>query len=235
MPTAYDFLKDQGSLIGGSFALIAGGVAYWAGKIQANATKQASDKQIAVSAQRDQLQAHCLAVGIYPELLEVKVSHERASKIVNEEFTKETTTTTEQKVALIRDARIFAPPLISQIIPYLYLLGEAGATTIQLLSVINQYNGLVERFATRFANRFYTVDDHKYLGGHLGTIEILLKLAQKEIKPIHDRAFKPALKAKKARGLRSGLRGILDPSHYSAETDQINEQVGDAPPADAQG
>jgi hypothetical protein len=66
--TWYKLLTDWGSLIGGVFALIAGGIAYGAGLHQANATR----KQIAVNAKKDRLQAHCIAVGIYPELLEEK-------------------------------------------------------------------------------------------------------------------------------------------------------------------
>ena len=96
----YDFLRDQGSLIGGLLALLAGGIAYLAGLTQARATKEASDKQIAVSAERDQSQARCLAVGIYPELLQVKITHERASKIVNEFTNQKLVMNYEQKSCL---------------------------------------------------------------------------------------------------------------------------------------
>jgi hypothetical protein len=45
-------LKDLGSLIGGATALLAGGIAYWAGRFQAKATRRAADMQIAAERER---------------------------------------------------------------------------------------------------------------------------------------------------------------------------------------
>jgi hypothetical protein len=86
--TWYRLLADQGSFIGGVFALAAGIAAYVAGRVQANATWQAANRQIESTAQKDRRQAHCIVVAIYPELLVVHVTYKRALKIVNEEFPK---------------------------------------------------------------------------------------------------------------------------------------------------
>jgi hypothetical protein len=87
----YEFLRDQGSFIGGFFALIAGAIAYWAGKIQAKATNEASNKQIEEATRKDQLHGHCLALGIYVELLAIKVELEGLeSKIVSGRFSSST-------------------------------------------------------------------------------------------------------------------------------------------------
>jgi len=185
----YKLLTDWGSLIGGVFALIAGAAAYFAGKAQAKATWQAAYDQLAANDRKDRLQAHCIAVGIYPELLAVKVSSERASKLIREEFQKVRMALTTQTVALIRDVRIFEPPLVSQSIDQLYILGESGATILQLLSVILQYNHMVETLAKRTqddVNAFWASYGLNDLSGHLDLITKLLETAEREIAPIHD-------------------------------------------------
>jgi predicted RNA-binding Zn ribbon-like protein len=44
--SCYEILRDMGSLIGGGFALIAGLIAYGAGRLQATATRQAAAMQV---------------------------------------------------------------------------------------------------------------------------------------------------------------------------------------------
>jgi hypothetical protein len=187
--TWYKLLTDWGSVVGGLIALIAGGLAYKAGIIQAKATQQAADKQIAVNARKDRLQAHCIAVGIYPELLAVEVKRERASKIIQNEFPKVRSGMTTQIVATIRDIRIDEPPLISRSVDYLYVLEKAGATILQLLSVVLQYNSMVETLAKQIAydvNSFDPATHQKDFSGHLRMMAQLLEKAEQEIKPIHD-------------------------------------------------
>ena len=45
-PTWYVLLRDQGSFLGGLFALAAGGLAYWAGLIQARAVRETARETI---------------------------------------------------------------------------------------------------------------------------------------------------------------------------------------------
>ena len=61
----YKWLTDLGGLIGGLCALGAGLIAYWAGQ-------RAVAKQLATAAKRDRLQAHTIAVGVYPELSSIR-------------------------------------------------------------------------------------------------------------------------------------------------------------------
>jgi len=105
--TWLDFADHWQSLIAGAFALVAGVVAYRAGTIQALATEQAAQTQITANDKKDRLQAHCIAVGIYPELLHVKVSHERSQRIITDEFPKIRSSFTAQIVSMIREVKIF--------------------------------------------------------------------------------------------------------------------------------
>ena len=63
----YKVATDLGSLISGILALIAGVIAYLAGLRQARETRQAMDRQLAATAEKDHLRARCIALGIVPE------------------------------------------------------------------------------------------------------------------------------------------------------------------------
>jgi hypothetical protein len=142
---------DLGSLIGSAVALIAGVLAYVAGWLQARATRQAADRQLAAATKKDRLQAQCIAVGVYPELLGVQVAHEEAVRTVNEVWSRVRTEgpplTPPQVVTRIRNALIPIPPLLNRSIENLYLLGDAGPSLLQLVSVVLQYDDLVDTIA----------------------------------------------------------------------------------------
>jgi hypothetical protein len=177
----YDLLRDMGSLIGGVFALIAGIAAGIAAYIVGH-------KQITMSDRKDRLQAHCIAVGIYPEILWVKASHERASKIISDEFPKSSAGFTEQLVELIR---IKAPPLINRSLDQLYVLKEVGASVLQLFSVILQYNAMIYGLAERTSQNVNSFDAQAFatnLSGHLSVMAQLFKEVEQKIKPIHDQS-----------------------------------------------
>jgi hypothetical protein len=191
----YKLLADQGSFIGGVFALAAGTAAYLAGRVQANATRQAADRQIAAATRKDRLQAHCVVVGIYPELLAVRVTYERALKIINEEFPKAkalgSAILTAQIVALIRSARIKLPPLLVRSIEQFYLLDDAGPTVLQLVAIVLQYNDLVNTLTEQISDDVDSFDppDHaQALSGQLQAIGQLLNEADRLLIPIHDEA-----------------------------------------------
>jgi hypothetical protein len=52
--TAYEILRDLGGLIGSVIALIAAGVAYYAGRMQVTATTRATSAQIAAQRTREE-------------------------------------------------------------------------------------------------------------------------------------------------------------------------------------
>jgi hypothetical protein len=163
----YKLLTDWGGVIGGVFALIAGWAAYRAGQNQAGATlaaardqvavtKQVAHDQTALSAEKDGRQAYAMAMAIYPEILQVKVSLERARGIILEKFPEDMDAYTNRWNALtgpvemmIRETKVVEPPLIREMVDNLFIMGEAGATNLQLLSVILQYNRIVETLATK--------------------------------------------------------------------------------------
>ncbi len=183
----YKLLTDWGGLIGGVFALIAGLVAYRAGRHQAKATLDAARDQIAADVEKDRSQAHALAVAIYPELLLVGVKIERAEKIIttnyrtNDEFSNNFNLFTGN----LRDLKVAEPALIRENGHRLFVMGEAGATIFQLLGVILQYNRMVETLAAQATKGDAGVND---LFGHLAMMKGLVELAERQIRPIHDYA-----------------------------------------------
>jgi hypothetical protein len=67
----YELLKDMGSLIGGATALLAGGIAYWAGRIQAKATRRAADMQIAAERERHDREIETVRRSLAVELRQI--------------------------------------------------------------------------------------------------------------------------------------------------------------------
>jgi hypothetical protein len=66
--TWYKLLTDWGSIIGGVFALIAGGTAYIAGWVQARATQQAAEMQVQADQRRDEREVDALRKSLATEL-----------------------------------------------------------------------------------------------------------------------------------------------------------------------
>jgi hypothetical protein len=76
--------------------------------------------QTLAAKQKDRLQARCLAVAIFPELLHLEVRHERTTKIIDQEFPKakakakaKANGMTAIIVSTILDTRIDLPPILS--------------------------------------------------------------------------------------------------------------------------
>jgi hypothetical protein len=66
--TWYRLLTDWGSIIGGCFALIAGGTAYIAGRVQASATRQAAKMQVEAEQRRDDREVDTLRKSLAIEI-----------------------------------------------------------------------------------------------------------------------------------------------------------------------
>jgi hypothetical protein len=176
----YALVKDWGGVIGGVFALIAGYWAYRAGRIQATATRQASDNQIAASARKDHLQAQCIAAGISSEIDHVKENIKRVRAVIEAERTFDGSWEKYAKEIEERrhEIQIDDPPLIKENVVQLFILGNAGATLLELRGLILQHNRLVA-----------DVDPSGplcNLRGRLKTMERLVERAQEEIAPIRD-------------------------------------------------
>jgi F0F1-type ATP synthase membrane subunit c/vacuolar-type H+-ATPase subunit K len=107
--------------------LIAGFLAIGAAIIGAIAVYYVGNAQMAAVRKRDRLQAKSLAVAILPEILQLRVHHDRAMDIVHQEFPKLHDTDLNTNVAYrINMATIELPPVLSQSVDRLYLLEEAG-------------------------------------------------------------------------------------------------------------
>jgi hypothetical protein len=173
--TWYKLLTDWGSFIGGGVALIAGVLAFIA-------TRRATNRQIAALARKDRLQARGIVVGVYPELLELQVAHERASNVMEQWSAVSTRTmNTMSLVPAIRNARIELTPLLSRNVDNLFLV----------VSFTLQYNGLVNTLAQQIADNVNSFDPSAHrqaLSGNLRAIRMPLDDAIREIGPIHDEA-----------------------------------------------
>jgi hypothetical protein len=175
--------------------LITGGLAIVAALIGAGAAYYVGHTQIAAAKRKDRLQARCIAVAISPELLQLKVRYERARKIIADEFPKAKAQRpgimTDAVVALILDARIEIPPLLSRSVDQLYILDEAGPTLLQLISVILQYNNLIETIASQIrqhVDSFNPSQHQKDVAGHLRVIGQNIAEGERLIAPLHDEA-----------------------------------------------
>jgi hypothetical protein len=177
--TWYKLLMDQGSFIGGGFALIAGAAAYIG-------ARQAAARQIAAMAHR--LQARGIVVGIYPELLIIQVRHERAVGIINEVFPQMTSDGPSDTIGnIIRGVKIEIPPFLSRNTDNLFLVAPGGPSLVQVVSFTLQYNSLTETLGNRISMNiepFDPVSHRDALSGHLRAIALALADAIREIGPI---------------------------------------------------
>jgi hypothetical protein len=185
-------LYDWQTLITGAAALLGGLAAYVAGRIEAGATREAADRQIAAMARKDRLQARGIVVGVYPELLQLQVRHERASNVMAQWSSMRTRTmNTMSLVPAIREAKIELTPLLSRNIDNLFLVEPGGASLQQVVSYTLQYNSLIETLAQQIVDYVDSFDPPAHqqaLSGNLRAIGMALADALREIAPIHDEA-----------------------------------------------
>lgn len=182
--TAYKLLTDWGSLIGGVFALIAGLVAYVG-------ARQAAAKQITAMTARDRLQAHGIAVAIYPELLKLPTLIDNARKHLTQIVDQLAGKQSGQFVAgnLQISASIQIPPMLDRNIDLLFMLGEvAGPACLQLVSLLLQYETLVQDITTRMMilNADEWAEWIGHLLGHLVLLDDVIAKCEHEVRPIYD-------------------------------------------------
>ncbi len=194
-PDYTGFLKllyDWQTALAGAAAILGGIAAYVAGRIQAGATREAAKSQITAMTRKDRLQAQGIVLGVYPELLEVKVLYERASHVMEQwSLIPSRTINVTNVVPRIRDAKIQLPFLLSRNIENFFLVEPGGASLQQLVTFTLQYNGLVDTLAqqiTDHVNSFDPAAHQRALSGNLKVIGIVLEHAIREVRPIHDEA-----------------------------------------------
>jgi hypothetical protein len=160
----WGILYDWQTIIAAFLAL---GAAAWG----ARTAYRIGNAQIAAAKQKDQLQAKCLAVAIFPEIGQLRAHRDTAMNIVRQEVRTIRPTDDNNNVAhRLNTAAIELPPVLGRSVDQLYILQEAGGALIQLYSAIIQYNSLIRRIcekALRDTSGFdwsKTADD---LDGHL--------------------------------------------------------------------
>lgn len=171
--------------------IIAGFLAILAAIIGAIAVYRVGNAQMATEKQKDRLRARSLAVGILPELLQLREQHCRASLIIFQELKNISvgSMTAHGIVSMIAKARVQPTPLLVRSIDQLYILEEAGATLTQLYSVTLQYNGLLSALTEKInhnMNSFIPSEASTDLEGHLSLIRKNIDDAEKEIAKFHD-------------------------------------------------
>ncbi len=115
----------------------------------------------------------------------------RAVEIIADRFpkAKECGWPTEGIVDLMLDAQIEMPPLLSRTLDQLYLIGQAGPSLLQLISVTLQYNKMVETLAHRVranVDSFNPPAFKESLSGHLRLIEMNIAESDRQLASIHD-------------------------------------------------
>lgn len=151
--TWYRLLTDFGSFIGGLFALAAGVIAFFAGKIAAKATRQAVAMQIADTNRKERLEARSIAVAIYPELRELKNTIDNTIENLTEDKEKRAKFPGQAIAAGLQlTAHLSLPPMLERNIDKLYLLGDpSGFTVLQLVQDILEFNVFIESAAAQIA------------------------------------------------------------------------------------
>ena len=183
--TVYKLLTDWGSFIGGGIALVAGVLAYIG-------ARQAAAKQIAAMARKDRLQARGIVVGVYPELLELQVRHDRASGVMAKWANIDRRTMNViHVVPAILDAKIPLTPVLFRNVDNLFLVQPGAASLQQVVSFTLQYNTLIDTLAHQVTENIRGFDpptSQGDLAGNLRAIRMALDDAIREIGPLHDEA-----------------------------------------------
>lgn len=179
------FLYKWQTLIAGALAIVAAvitaGAAYWVGNIQVAALRQ-----------KDRLQARGIVVGVYPELLELQIIHERAAKAMEDwpSLKTRTTNTTTVLPGILR-AKIPLTPMMTRNVDNFFVVQPGAASLIQVVAFTLQYNNLIETLAQQINDNINDFDPPTHqavLAGNLTAIRIALDDAICEIAPIHDEA-----------------------------------------------
>jgi len=148
----------------------------------------------AAERRRDHLQSRGIAVAVYPELLKLETVVQSARENVDmlQESGRERGLV-GQSVAydLQRIARVESPPMLERNIDRLFMLGKvAGPRCLELMSVLQQHNDLVDQIAARVAvmNSEQWLEEVGHIDGHFNVLDRVISKCKDEVKPIQDAA-----------------------------------------------
>jgi hypothetical protein len=140
---------------------------------------------------RNRERARGVAVAIYPELLQIEVALDRAAAILKTDPSKNKGNPNAVTANFIRQARLTVPPMLELHIKRLHWLpGDTGATVLQLVSVLKQFDGLVAICVRQIEDRGLrgqsAVDHGAELDGHLTALQTLIREAKTKVGAWHE-------------------------------------------------
>ena len=137
-----------------------------------------------------------MALSILPEILFIQASLERAEKVLSQQPFVEAaesqpqllTKTPEDIPKCLRQAVIPPPRMIDRLAEDMWrLVGDAGKSAAQMVSLLYQWNALVEKAAAQIETGMQ--DDNFAVGqslrGHLKILKSIIKETEHGIKKIH--------------------------------------------------
>jgi hypothetical protein len=158
-------------------AVVALGISVWA------TLKPGIDEK-----RKERLRGRSIAVAIFPELLKLEPIIAGAERSL--EYLKSNDRVLINSVTNnLLSAQIQVPPMLERNIDNFYLLGEpAGAACIQLVSLVDQFDSLVEAIAARImvmtVEQWHEAMDH--LQAYLTLLRSVIEKAKEEVQPLHD-------------------------------------------------
>jgi hypothetical protein len=159
-------------------AIVALGISVWATLWATGAERR-----------KDRLKVQGIAVAVYPELLKLEPTFDGIEQQLERLKGENSRTVYQSAAATLLNCQIPIPPMIERNIDTLFLLGEpGGATCLQLVSLILQYNSLVEPIAQRMVimDMAQWIEGMDHLKAHINLLRRVAEKAQAEVKPLHD-------------------------------------------------
>ncbi len=144
-----DDVSDVPAWLQGISAVVALGLSAWAITGQALAKRKEGTRR-----------AQALAVSIFPDILFIQVSLGRAEKVISQQPFAEHAERQQQSspnpqgvvAGQLRQAIIPVPPMIDRLAEDMWRLGDGvGVSAAQMVSLLYQWNALVEKAAARIA------------------------------------------------------------------------------------
>jgi hypothetical protein len=152
----YKLLNEQGSLIASLVALIAGILAYWAGIIQAKATRRAAETHVKATERTKRLEARGVAVavdlGFQTLETDIKRARNNLERLKTDASTKDVAGQTIMAGAATI-AKIASPPILERNVDRLFMLGdEAGPLCLSLIHMLYEHDVRVDASTNRMGS-----------------------------------------------------------------------------------
>jgi hypothetical protein len=144
----------------------------------------------AAERRRDRLQSRAIAVAIYPEILKLEIVFREAQERLRRLAETWGGKAVGQTVAAnIRGEEVAIPTMLARNIDRLFMLGEpAGASCLQLINVMLQYNDFVIEIGARsvLMNAEQWPQGVRHLLEHLALLDGIVAKCKREVAPLHD-------------------------------------------------